>query len=314
MSVLGLSPTALGAAVGALGGVGLWLVVRWFAARRPRLDARLAPYLRPRAPRSALLDEPPVRTGFPTLERLAAPLMADALALVERLGSPAADVRRRLVRAGLGTSVEAFRAEQVVWGVLGGAAGLATGLVAVARGGHPVAALALVVTCALAGVVARDHLLTRRVQAREERMLAELPTVAELLALAVGAGEGALGALERVARTTSGELAVEIGRVLADTRAGTPLVVALERCADRTGVVAFTRFCEAVAVAVDRGTPLADVLRAQAADVREAGRTALMETGGRKEVLMMVPVVFLVLPVTVVFALFPGLATLRLEL
>ena len=65
------------------------------------------------------------------------------------------------------------------------------------------------------------------------------------------------------------------------------------------------------AVAVERGTPLADVLRAQAQDVREQGRRALMESGGRKEVLMMVPVVFLILPVTVVFAAFPSLAVLR---
>ena len=59
-------------------------------------------------------------------------------------------------------------------------------------------------------------------------------------------------------------------------------------------------------VAVERGTPLAEVLRAQAQDVREAGRRALMEAGGRKEIAMMVPVVFLVLPVTVLFAVFPG--------
>jgi tight adherence protein C len=65
-------------------------------------------------------------------------------------------------------------------------------------------------------------------------------------------------------------------------------------------------------VAVERGTPLADVLRAQAQDVRESGRRALMEQGGKKEVLMMVPVVFLILPVTVAFAVFPSIAVLRL--
>ena len=66
------------------------------------------------------------------------------------------------------------------------------------------------------------------------------------------------------------------------------------------------RFAQGVAVAVERGTPLADVLHAQAADVREAGRRELIETAARKEVLMMVPVVFLVLPVTVLFAFWPG--------
>ena len=54
------------------------------------------------------------------------------------------------------------------------------------------------------------------------------------------------------------------------------------------------------------------MLHAQAADVREAGRRELIETAARKEVFMMVPVVFLVLPVTVLFAFFPGVVGLRL--
>ena len=60
------------------------------------------------------------------------------------------------------------------------------------------------------------------------------------------------------------------------------------------------------------GLSLADVLRAQAGDVREERRRALLETGGRKEIAMLFPVVFLVLPVTVVFALYPGFANLSL--
>lgn len=52
------------------------------------------------------------------------------------------------------------------------------------------------------GVTGADYLLTARAVRRERRMLAEFPTVAELLALAVGAGEGAVGALERVCRLT----------------------------------------------------------------------------------------------------------------
>ena len=56
------------------------------------------------------------------------------------------------------------------------------------------------------------------------------------------------------------------------------------------------------------------MLRAQASDAREASRRALMEEGGRREIAQMVPVVFLVLPITVVFALFPGLFVLRLGL
>jgi len=87
---------------------------------------------------------------------------------------------------------------------------------------------------------------------------------------------------------------------------------AFDELAARTGLPVVARFAEGLAIAVERGTPLADVLHAQAADVREAGRRALIEAGARKEVLMMVPVVFLVLPVTVVFAFWPGLVGLQL--
>ncbi len=37
-----------------------------------------------------------------------------------------------------------------------------------------------------------------------------------------------------------------------------------------------------------------------------------MEEGGRREIAMMTPVVFLILPVTVLFAVFPGLQLLTL--
>ena len=51
------------------------------------------------------------------------------------------------------------------------------------------------------------------------------------------------------------------------------------------------RFIDGRLVAIERGTPLAEVLRAQAADVREAGKRRLLEAGGRKEIAMMVEIV-----------------------
>jgi tight adherence protein C len=85
---------------------------------------------------------------------------------------------------------------------------------------------------------------------------------------------------------------------------------ALGELAERTTVETFARFLEGLIVAIERGTPLAEVLRAQAVDVREQSKRALLEAGGKKEVQMMVPVVFIILPVTVLFALYPGLLTL----
>jgi len=241
------------------------------------------------------------------MERILAPFMADAIRLVERVLGGAVSARRRLDQAGRGMTLEQLRAEQVLWGGGGLLAGIGLSALATANGGFR--AVPLLVLCAVAtvaGVLARDRWLSREVALREERMMAEFPTIAELLALAVAAGEGAVGALERVTRISRGELARELARALADARAGSSLVQALQGIATRTTLPPLARFVDGVAIAVERGTPLAEVLRAQAVDVREAGKRALLEAGGRKEIAMMIPVVFLVLPVTVLFALFPG--------
>jgi tight adherence protein C len=243
------------------------------------------------------------------------PLIRELGRGVERLLGGATSVRRRMERSGLAPDVESFRAEQVVWGVVGGVLGLVTATLRWLSEGGSVIPLVLLVFCAVAvGIVARDQMLTRSANQRERQMLAEFPTVAELLALAVGAGEGATGALERVCRLSRGQLAAELRQCLADARAGANLPTALQGLADRTGLASLARFVDGIVIAVERGTPLADVLRSQAQDVREAGRRAVMEEGGKKEIAMMVPVVFLVLPVTVLFAIYPGVAFLNFSI
>jgi tight adherence protein C len=226
----------------------------------------------------------------------------------------AGSTRRRLEQAGRRMTVDEFRAEQVLWAAIGLLAGVGLSIALLASNPHrpPALFLLLCFVTTLSGVVLRDYALTQEVAKREQRMLAEFPTVAEMLALAVGAGEGPAGALERVTRTSRGELAKELGAALAEARAGATLVAALENIASRTSLPALARFVDGVAVAVERGTPLAEVLRAQAVDVREAGKRALLEAGGKKEIVMMVPVVFFILPITMLFALFPGLVSLRL--
>lgn len=305
-----MTSSVWGATAGALGGIGLVLLATSIrAARRPDLALRVLPYVRdlPQpAGRSVPGTPGPFRAVF-------GPVLQGAADSVERVLGGSTSVRRRLERANLPMTVHDFRVEQVLWGLTGFAAAGAVSLVVALR--SPGRTLPLLVLCAVAfvfGVLLRENRLTAQATARERRMMAEFPTVAELLALSVGAGEGPVAALDRVTARCRGELSVELGRVLADIRTGRPVAAALDDLAGRTGLSAVARFAEAMAVAVDRGTPLAAVLHAQAADAREAGRRALIESGARREVLMMVPVVFLVLPVTVLFAFWPGVVGLHL--
>ncbi len=305
-----------GALLGLTAGLGVLLVLTRVAViRRPQLTARVLPYVRdvPRVGEPAGLRRTPSAAPTVAAVGIFGPVLRAGARGVEQVLGGAGSVRRRLERAGLTMSVQEFRIEQVVWGLVGFAAAAAFGVLRALSGpASPVALLVLCLAAFAGGVVARDNRLSAQVRARERRILEEFPTLAELLALAVAAGESPVAALDRVVRRSGGELSADLARVLAAIRTGEPVASAFDRMAVTAGLPLVSRFAQGIAIAMERGTPLADVLHAQAADVREAGRRNLIELAARREVAMMVPVVFLILPVTVLFAFWPGLIGLSL--
>ncbi|HEY2271337.1 MAG TPA: type II secretion system F family protein [Jatrophihabitantaceae bacterium] len=304
----------LGAVLGALAAIGVIIAVRAAPPLRPiRLVDRVAPYLGDAPRPSRLLAQPSASaTPFAVARRLFGPVLGDVVSFLDRTVGGSASVRRRLNGLSSRLTVEEFRIEQVVWGtcaMLGGGALVA--LAGWARGSiDPILVAIVAIAGLLGGVLGRDWYLSRQLERREATMLAEFPVLADLLALAVVAGEAPQDALRRVCRLTGGELARDITGALSRANTGVPLTTALTDVAERTTLEPFARFIQGIVVGLERGTPLAEVLRAQAVDVREIGKRALLEAGGRKEISMMVPVVFLILPVTVLFALYPGLLTL----
>lgn len=270
----------------ALGGGATLMLLSLLRTRRPALDDRVGPYLLdlPSSPRT--LTQRPVSV-VPTVVgwEVFGPSIRGLAQGVERLLGGSTSIRRRLQRLGRPTSVEQFRVQQVQWGLVAfaGVAGSALVLAALGAALQPVSLLLASGTAFVAGVLGRDQWLSSAVKAREKWMLAEFPAIADLLALAVHAGEGPVAAIERVSTLSRGELSVELRRVLGQVRTGTTVSQALDDLAARIAVPAIARFAEGLAVALERGTPLVDVLHAQAGDVREAQRRELIETGARKE-------------------------------
>jgi tight adherence protein C len=300
-------------ALGLTAGVGLWSVTtRLPAVGRPRLATRLAPYLLDVSAEARRLQRPTVVDPVPVLGLLVAP----GLDLFQRAfggllgGSGGAAVR--LARAGRPWSVEGYRLRQLLWAVGGGV--LAAGLGALsAANGSPAALAAAPVVGVVLGPLVRDRLLVAEGDRRAARIESELPTVLEFLALSLSAGEGVRDALRRVARVGSGTLADLIQRVVDESAVGVPLPTALTVLSDELRIPALTRALTHLVGALERGSPLAEVLRVQAADAREHARRQLLEAAGRKEIGMMVPLVFLILPVTVAFAVFPGILVLQTQ-
>ncbi|QNO38431.1 type II secretion system F family protein [Protaetiibacter sp. SSC-01] len=310
-----MSPTlAAAVALGVVLGLGLWTLV----ALLPRMGAgrladRVAPYVLDVSADARELRSR--RGGEPAtvLAELVAPTIQRLTRGVAALLGGDATVARRLRQAGSGATVSAFRARQLLWAAGGAAAGVVVAMLASrSTAVSPVVPVVLVAVAAASGLLLPEQLLARRAQARLARIADELPTVLEFLSLALSAGETVRDALRRVARIGSGDLARELGHAMADVEVGVPLTEALQRCAASLELPALSRTVEQLTTALDRGSPLVEVLRAQSQDSRDDAKRQLLESAGRKEVAMLVPLVFLILPVTIVFALFP--ATLVLEL
>lgn len=291
--------SAAGALLGLSFGSAVALVVAAVLAHRPlRLADRL------RAPRTRVIERGPI-------DALRQILGLPLLRMVSRDGS---DLDTRLRRAGRDGDADSYRLERLVWCASGVGIGVLAGVLLGVRNGTVSggAVLALAAVGGLGGWLLHDRQLARATRMRATRMSDQLPTVAELVAFAVAAGEGPLAALDRVASTVRGELAGEFSLAVRRVRGGTAFPHALREMADGVPSLEASRFADGIAVATERGTPMADVLRAQAADARASGRRRLLEKAGKKEVLMLVPVVFFILPIVVVIALYPGIHGLQL--
>ncbi len=303
--------TAWALLAGATLGLGLWMLAS-MAPRmnRPRLARRLAPYLQEVSPAARNLLEPTPPGPLAVLDVISRPVTSRLARVVEvGLGGSTA-LERRLRQSGSRSTVEAYRAQQAVAAVVGALVGVILAALGVRAG---VGAQAVVVVgSAIAGVYIRDALLTRAANARLRRLTEELPVILEFLTLSLSAGEGILDALRRVARTGSGELAAELSAVVTAVGTGLPLGETLARLAHDLDLPPLTRCVEQLLSALERGTPLAEVLRAQAQDSRDDAKRRLLEVAGRKEIAMLFPLVFLILPVTIVFAVFPGIVVLQL--
>lgn len=212
------APLLIGGLLGLVLGVGLVLTVsRLPQCRRADVGRRIHPYLRADDDRALWDAAPPRGRTRHTITLLAGPVARAALGALEALTGGEEQLTRRLRQAGRRSSADQFRIEQVIWGSIGLLIGFSAAIAAITlRGTSPLMGLGIVALGVLTGVLGRDYLLGVEIRHRASRMAREFPTIADLLALAVAAGESPIAAMERVARTSHGALAGELATTVAE--------------------------------------------------------------------------------------------------
>lgn len=144
-----------------------------------------------------------------------------------------------------------------------------------------------------------------------ERALFELPEIIDLLVVSLRAGDGIYRSFSTVTPRSDGVLAKELTQVMRAVEFGASFGSEIKEVSKALPHPQVSEFVNKVSLALERGTPLAQMLSEQGISVREEIKSRLLRQAGRNETRMLIPLVFLILPITVLFAVYPSLELLN---
>ncbi|WP_108666518.1 type II secretion system F family protein [Euzebya rosea] len=298
-----LAATATGAFVASV----IWTVLR----PKRRLAGRVRPYAlsslsalgRPVDARSVRIASGEVAPGRAGLGGL----LERAVELLLLRGDADDALHRRLVQAKVYAVPEQrlvgeHRVRQVLAGVIGIVAATAAGT---AVGLSGVGTVALGVVGLVAGVARPSGAVDRAITRRRERMRAELPPVAQLLAMRARAGGSITTALVATADRCHGLVADDLGDALSQHRAGRPLEDALETLASTTPEPEAARLYRLLAGGMRYGLDVAPELLRLAREGREHHLTRLRREATRRRATLLLPIIGLLAPLMLLFVAAP---------
>lgn len=210
------------------------------------------------------------------------------------------DVAVQLQRAGASRrlSAELFLAGRVALTIVGLIAGFTLA--------HGAGRFLLGIVFAAGGILLPGFVLSKAAARRAERIDDQLPHFVDQLAIAIEAGMTFDAALTYLTEATDGPLIDEMRRVMAELRVGESRRAAIRSFALRVGSDEAMAFANAVLASDQLGSPLAGILRSQAADLRHRRQLFAEERAQKTPVKMLFPMVIFILPVMFAIILGPA--------
>lgn len=139
----------------------------------------------------------------------------------------------------------------------------------------------------------------------------ELPDLIDLACSAVLTGHSLISAIERIASRANGRVASELNTFLRNVELGQTVSGELSALCERNPTAGMKEFANKISIAISRGTPLADSFASLGDALRVRRSNELLARAGANETKMLIPLVSLVLPTTVIFALYPSVLLLN---
>jgi tight adherence protein C len=144
-------------------------------------------------------------------------------------------------------------------------------------------------------------------EVKESEINEELVNILQMLSIMISAGESPMMALRYISQRSVGYLPNLIKQSFLKYESGNNLTQTLEYIAAATGSSALRRLTNSIQIAIQRGTPILDVLNNQVQSLNKQINLALLKKSGKSEITLLIPVVFLILPVSISFAIWPSI-------
>lgn len=139
----------------------------------------------------------------------------------------------------------------------------------------------------------------------------EIAELADLLALSLVAGRGPIQAFSEVEDSLSVNLGELVREVLLKNASGISFEKSLIAMGEAANNESMLQLARSFHTAIDRGTPLAENLRSFSHELRARRKEQILLSASKKEISMLVPIVFVVLPTVLVIAIYPALQVIK---
>ena len=146
-----------------------------------------------------------------------------------------------------------------------------------------------------------------RSQINQAELNQELSKILQMLAIMISAGESSIAALRYISERSSGRLATLIKASLENYKNNGNLFSTLEFVSSATNSAQVRRLLNAIRISSERGSPMLDTLQNQVRSLNKEIKVNLLNKAGKSEIALLVPVVFLILPTSILFAVWPSI-------
>lgn len=165
--------------------------------------------------------------------------------------------------------------------------------------------LLIMLFAAIAALLVPRYFLKSRIKLRQLSIQNQMPNIMDLLSVSMEAGLSFDAALLKVIDRFKGPLVDELNQVYREVQMGRPRREALASLNQRSNVSELQTFASAVVQSEQYGTPMKNVLRAQAQQLRINRRQMAQEKGMKAPIRMMLPMVIFIFPVIFIILLGP---------